>query len=287
MSGIEPPPRTYLYAPGSERRLMEKALAGDADAVVLDLEDAVAPARKAEARAAVAEVLRARPAKPALVRINAQSSGLAEEDLAAIAGPWLAGVRLPKVESPEWVRSVAAYLDRIGCAASIYPLIESALGLERAYEIACAHPRVAGIGLGEADLSADLGVAGEAGLLYARSRIVVAARAAGLPAPAQSVYPHVRDLDGLRRSTEEGRALGFFGRSVIHPAQIPVVHEVFTPGAEEVRRARELVAALERAEASGTGAVALPDGRFVDRAVVEAARRTLALAARDPGNDFR
>jgi citrate lyase subunit beta/citryl-CoA lyase len=280
MNGIEPPPRTYLYAPGSERRLMEKALAGAADAVVLDLEDAVAPIRKAEARMLVAELLRTPPAKPVLVRINAESSGLAEQDLAEIAGPWLAGVRLPKVESPAWVQAVATYLDRVGCAAAIHPLIESALGVERAYEIARAHARVTGIGLGEADLSADLGVADAAGLLYARSRIVVAARAAGLPPPAQSVYPYVRDLDGLRRSTEEGRRLGFFGRSVIHPTQIPVVHEACTPDAEEVRRARELVAALERAEASGTGALALPDGRFVDRAVAEAARRTLTIAAR-------
>jgi citrate lyase subunit beta / citryl-CoA lyase len=280
VTGTEPPPRSYLYAPGSDRRLMEKALASAADAVVLDLEDAVAPARKAEARAMVADLLRSRPGKPVLVRINAQSSGLAEDDLDAICGPWLACVRLPKVESPEWVRTVAAHLDRRDCAAGIHPLIESALGLERAYEIACAHPRVASLGLGEADLGADLGVIDPAGLGYARSRIVVAARAAGLPAPVQSVYPHVRDLDGLHRSTEEGRGMGFFGRSVIHPAQVPVVNEVFTPGEEEVRKARELVAALDAAEAGGTGAIALPDGRFVDRAVAEAARRTLALTRR-------
>ena len=278
MTGTEPPPRSYLYAPGSDRRLMEKALASAADAVVLDLEDAVAPSRKAEARAAVAELLRARSGKPVLVRINAEASGLAEDDLAAIAGPWLAGVRLPKVESPDWVRAVAAQLDRHGCATRIHPLIESALGLERAYEIARAHARVATLGLGEADLGADLGISDPAGLRYARSRVVAAARAAGLPAPVQSVYPHLRDLDGLRRSTEEGRAMGFFGRSVIHPAQLPVVNAVFTPDEEEVRRARELVAALEAAEADGTGALALPDGRFVDRAVVASARRTLALA---------
>jgi citrate lyase subunit beta/citryl-CoA lyase len=213
-----------------------------------------------------------------LVRINAESSGLAEEDLVAVAGPWLAGVRLPKVESPEWLRAVAMRLDRLGCAAGIHVLIESALGLERVHELARAHARVARLGLGEADLSADLGVTDPAGLLYARSRLVVASRAAGLPAPVQSVYAHVRDLDGLRRSTEEGRGMGFFGRSVIHPAQVPVVNEVFTPSEEEVRWARELVAALDEAEAGGTGALALADGRFVDRAVVEAARRTLALA---------
>jgi citrate lyase subunit beta/citryl-CoA lyase len=279
VSDLEPLPRSYLYAPGSDRRLMEKALASEADSVVLDLEDAVVSARKNAARKLVAALLRASPTKPVLVRINAESSGLAEEDLAAVAGPWLVGIRLPKVETPEWIQVVADHLDRRHCTARIYPLIESALGVERAYAIACSHPRVASLGLGEADLSADLGVSDATGLLFARSRIVVAARAAGLPPPIQSVFPHVRDLEALRRSTEQGRSLGFFGRSVIHPAQIPIVHAVFTPSEDEVRQARELLEALAQAEATGAGAAALPDGRFVDRAVVEGARRTLSRAA--------
>ncbi|HVA92291.1 MAG TPA: aldolase/citrate lyase family protein, partial [Chloroflexota bacterium] len=159
-------------------------------------------------------------------------------------------------------------------------LIESAIGVERAFDIARAHPRVTGLGLGEADLTADLGLTEDGGLLYARSRVVVAARAAGLPAPVQSVYPHIRDTEGLRVTTLEGKRLGFFGRSVIHPSQVGVVNAVYTPSEEEIARARSLVEQLERAEQLGTGAFALEDGRFVDRAIVEAARRVLAFTGR-------
>lgn len=278
MTQPAPPPRSYLYVPGSNQHMMEQALTSEADALVFDLEDAVAPSRKGMAREQVARMLQNPPPKPIFVRINSLDSGLADDDLAAIAGPWLAGVRLPKTEAPDEVQLVANRLDRLGCKATIQALIESALGVERAFDIARAHARLTGLGLGEADLMADLDVSAASGLLYARSRIVVAARAAGLPAPIQSVYPHVRDLDGLRRSTEEGKSLGFIGRSVIHPAQIAIVNAVFTPSDEEVRQARDLISQLELATATGTGAFTLADGRFVDRAIVEAARRTLALA---------
>ncbi len=282
MSLLVPPPRSYLYVPGSDARMMEKAFATDADALVFDLEDAVAPNRKDMAREQVALALRSRSPKPVVVRINGVDSGLVDEDIAAVAGPWLAGLRLPKTESPEDVRRVADGLARLGCDAGIHCLLESALGVERAFDIARAHERVIGLGLGEADLRADLGVSRDTGIFYARSRVVVAARAAGLPGPTQSVYSDIRDLDGLRRSTEEGKGMGFSGRSVIHPTQVAVVNEVFTPTEDEVRRARDLVGRLETAAAAGMGAFALEDGRFVDRAVVEAARRILALARHAP-----
>jgi citrate lyase subunit beta / citryl-CoA lyase len=172
---------------------------------------------------------------------------------------------------------VAETLEVLGSGARIQCLIESALGLEHAFEIATSHERVAGISLGEADLSADLGVGDEMGLLYARSRIVSAARAAALPYPVQSVYTNVHDLDGLRRSTEAGKHLGFVGRSTIHPSQVPVVNEVFTPTEKEVSEAQRLLDRLGSEE----GAFVLEDGRFVDRAVVESARLTLALARRE------
>jgi len=260
--------------------MMEKALASEADAVVLDLEDAVAPNRKDEARTQVLDVLRGTPVKPVVVRVNAVRSGLLEADLRAIAGPWLAVIRLPKVESPEDVHYVVDFLALAGCPATIQCLLESALGVERAFEIAQAHQRVVSLGLGEADLMADLGISDEAGLAYARSRVVVAARAGGLPGPTQSVYTNIRDLDGLRRSTEEGKRLGFTARSVIHPSHLAVVHDVFTPTEEEIRLARDLVDRLRSAVATGTGAIALEDGRFVDLAVVEAAHRTLARVRR-------
>jgi len=275
------PIRSYLYVPGSDPRRIEKALASEADAVILDLEDAVAPNRKEEARTTVAEVLRSEHEKPVFVRINAPDSALAEEDVEAVAGARLAGLRLPKTESPESVRLVAQHLEKLGCEAGLQCLIESALGLEFAFEIARAHEKVVGMSLGEADLAADLGVRGDAGLLYARSRLVAATRAAGLPGPVQSVYTNVRDAEGLRRSTMEGKNMGFVGRSAIHPAQIEVINEVFTPTEEEIAEAKDLLARLEESTGTGTGAFALEDGRFVDEAVVGSARLTLALARRD------
>jgi citrate lyase subunit beta / citryl-CoA lyase len=275
------PIRSYLYVPGSDPRRIEKALASEADAVILDLEDAVAPNRKEEARTTVAEVLRSEHEKPVFVRVNAPDSVLAEEDVEAVAGPRLAGLRLPKTESPESVRRVAQWLENLGGEAGLQCLIESALGLEFAFEIARAHEKVVGMSLGEADLAADLGVRGDAGLLYARSRLVAATRAAGLPGPVQSVYTNVRDAEGLRRSTMEGKNMGFVGRSAIHPAQIEVINEVFTPTEEEVAEAKDLLAQLEESTGTGTGAFALEDGRFVDEAVVGSARLTLALARRE------
>jgi len=275
-----PQVRSYLYVPGYDERRIEKALASEADAVVLDLEDAVAPNRKEEARETVSRVLESEPEKPVLVRVNAVGTEPSAADIDAVIGRHLAGLRLPKIEYVESVRLVAETLGELRSEAVIQCLIESALGLERAFEIANSHERVAGISLGEADLAADLGVSDEAGLLYARSRIVSAARAAGLPHPVQSVYTNVRDLEGVRRSTEEGKRLGFVGRSTIHPSQVPVVNEVFTPTEEEVRQAQELIDRLAGEAISGTGVFVLGDGRFVDRAVVESARLTLDLAGR-------
>ena len=275
------PIRSYLYVPGYDERRIGKAFASDADAVVLDLEDAVAPNRKDAARDTVVRVLESGPEKPVFVRVNAVGTELAAADIEAVIGRHLAGLRLPKIQWVESVMLVAETLDELRSEAVIQCLIESALGLERAFEIAISHERVAGISLGEADLAADLGVSDEAGLLYARSRIVSAARAAGLPHPVQSVYTNVRDLEGLRRSTEEGRRLGFVGRSTIHPSQIPVVNEVFTPTEDEAAEAQALLDRLGGEAASGTGAFVLEDGRFVDRAVVESARLTLSLARRE------
>ncbi|GAB7034139.1 aldolase/citrate lyase family protein [Streptomyces sp. NPDC021749] len=159
---------------------------------------------------------------------------------------------------------------------ALYALLESALGIEHAFAIATAHPALRGIALGEADLAAELGVRDEAGLAWPRSRAVVAARAAGLAPPPQSVYPDVHDLEGLARSCAEGRAMGFLGRAAIHPRQLPVIEAAHLPSPEEVEAAAEIV----RAAAADGGAQALTDGRFVDAAVVAGARRVLSLAER-------
>ena len=264
---------TLLYVPADRPDRVGSALAGTADVVLVDLEDAVAPDRKESARQNAARLLASVTDRPVQVRVNDVRTAAGAADLAMVAGlPPAIGVRLPKVEDPATVRAVA---DRVPGRA-LHPLLESALGVERAYRIATAHPAVASLGLGEADLRADLGLpaGAEDGLAFPRSRVVVAARAAGLPAPAQSVYPNVRDLAGLAESCRTGRRTGFLGRAAIHPAQLPVIEDVYAPTEAEVAAARELLAA------DTGGAAALPDGRFVDEAVLRAARRTVALATR-------
>lgn len=269
--------RSYLYVPGIDERRIGKALEGEADAVVIDLEDAVAPERKTDARQLAAEVVAAPLGKPVFVRINSLSSGLAGDDLAALDGPGLVGVRVPKVESAEQIREVARGLAGRR-PAMIVALIESALGVERAAEIAAGEGVVA-LAMGEADLRADLGVTADDGLLYARSRCVTAARAAGRLA-VQSVFADLRDAEGLAASTRWGRQIGFTGRSAIHPAQVSAINDVLTPTDDELRRAGEVMEAYERGRREGSGAAVTPDGRFVDEAVVRSARTVLRLAGR-------
>lgn len=266
---------TWLYVPGDRPDVVAKALRSSADVVLVDLEDAVAPDRKAYALDATAELLSDRPPLPVHVRVNALDGPLAEREVRRLAPlPGLDALRLPKVHDRADLTGVTEWAGT--AAPPLYALLESALGVEHAYDIA-SHPAVRGIALGEADLRADLGVADARGLAWVRGRTVVAARAAQLPPPPQSVYPDVRDTEGLARSCAEGRALGFFGRTAIHPRQLPVIEEAFRPTAAEVAAAREIV----QAATTDAGALALPDGRFVDAAVVAGAERVLALAERD------
>jgi len=250
------PPLTWLYVPGDRLDRVEKAIASRAHAVIVDLEDGVAPAAKEAARANVAQLPHSD--KPVYVRVNAGSSA----DLEAVRPLPLAGVVVPKLERPEDVPELEH---------PIVALIESATGLEAAYEIA-RHPRVVGVGLGEADLRSQTGATD---LDWARARLVNAAVAAGLPRPPQSVYPNVKDLEGLERSCRRGRELGHLGRTAIHPAQLPVIEAVYLPTTDEVERARETIARLE---ADGVGTVG--DGEFVDAAMLGAARQVVALAER-------
>ncbi|MFE2048905.1 HpcH/HpaI aldolase/citrate lyase family protein [Streptomyces sp. NPDC059459] len=267
------PPLTWLYAPGDRPRVVAKALAAGADVVVVDLEDAVAPDRKRYAREATAELLGEPQPVPVHVRVNALDGPLAAADLAALAQlPGLSGLRLPKVTSPEQITAVAAATG----GPPLYALLETALGVERAYPIAAAHPALRGIALGEADLRADLGVRGDTGLDWSRSRVVVAARAAGLAPPSQTVHPDTRDLEGLAASCAHGRALGFLGRAAIHPRQLPIIERAYLPTDRELEEAETIV----KAATAQPGALALPDGRFVDAAVVATAQRTLSLARR-------
>lgn len=271
---------TWLYVPADRvAALLPKAVAG-ADGVVIDLEDAVHPSAREAARAALAEHLVSVQPVPVVVRVNHVASLDFALDVAAV-GPLLRshlvqGVRLPKVETAADVAvawaAVSSYDDR----ACLVPLLESALGVRNAQQIAAA-PGVHSITLGESDLRADLGLPRggltDDGLLLARMEVVLAARAAGLPAPVGSVFANVTDTDALVASCAELRRLGFYGRSVIHPRQVPVVRTAFAPTQEEVAWASSVLERAGALDVSGGAAAALDDGSFVDPAIVRQAQQ--------------
>lgn len=241
--------------------------------MVFDLEDAVPVDDKAAARSWAVAWVAARSGGSFEVRVNAPGTPWIDDDLAALAAVPTVRIRLPKVESALDVRRV---LDQVP-TARITALIESPLGLERAFEIATADPRVIAVALGEADLASSLGVDGPDGLAWARGRLVSASRAAGLGAPMLSVYPHVKDEEGLRRTCLDGRALGFVGRTAIHPRQLVPIVESFTPSATQVADAATLLAAVEKAGVADGGVIVLPDGRMVDPAMLGRAHEIVDL----------
>ena len=259
--------RSYLFAPGHNAKLLDRVFRAGADAVMLDLEDAVPPQAKATAREMIAEVLLD---QPAWVRVNAARTAWCEADLAAIAGRAV-GIRIPKVESASDVEWVAARAPEtpIICA------IESARGVLAAQEIAAA-PWVRFLAIGGVDLQRALNTTGgNLQTLYARSHLVLASRAAGIEPPIDSVFPMLGDDDGLRDQAQFARSLGFFGKSAIHPRQLEIVHQVFTPTDTEIAWAHCVLAGFDEA---GGGGFALPGGEFVDLPVADRARRLLQIA---------
>lgn len=258
---------TALYVPGDRPERFAKAVASGAQLVILDLEDAVAPARKDEARRHVVDWLASDEPKPAHVevRVNAGSS----DDLAALAtvtAPF--GLRLPKVEAAGDVERAIAGLGRV---PPVSALIETGRGLEAVLQIA-THPAVTAVGLGEADLASDLGSADATVLDWARVRLLVASRAAGIGAPMMSVFTDIADLTGLAADTRRGRAMGYVGRTAIHPSQVPVIATAFTPTAPEVAWATEVLAAT-----AGGGVTTLASGEMADAAMRARAQAILAL----------
>jgi citrate lyase subunit beta / citryl-CoA lyase len=281
--------RSYLYAPGSRPEVMRKALRAGADAVILDLEDAVAPDAKDAARDQVATLLDQIAAEGDVapdvhVRVNRDGDAYDAADLEAVVRPGLDALRLPKVESAGAVGEVVARLDELERERDLpaghvwlYPTVESARGVSVVAEVAGV-ARVARFAFGTSDLLADLGISHETpwSTLHLRSELVVRSRLAGIGPPVDSVHTDLDDLDGLEQAARHAASLGFHGKSVIHPRQLAVVQEVFTPSAAAIARAERVVAALADAEAAGRGAVTL-DGEFVDAAVVARARALLAL----------
>jgi citrate lyase subunit beta / citryl-CoA lyase len=286
--------RSWLFAPGSSEHILTKVSSAGSDAVIIDLEDAVAPDMKAGARQLVADWLAdmavtgsSAPRPERWVRVN-QSDGVVDPaDLEAIVRPGLRGIMVPKAEVAETLerldRALTGYERDRGLPAGsieIVALIESAVGVRDAAAIAAVGGRLRTLAFGAVDYSADLGIAARAdspAVEHAIAHLAVVARAAGLAPLIDTVFLDLDDDEGLARATERGHAAGCFGKLLIHPRQLPTVHRLLTPSPAAISQARRVIAAFEAATAEGRAAIAL-DGRFIDLPVVIAARRVLALA---------
>lgn len=284
--------RSKLFVPGTRQEFFAKAMASEADALSLDLEDAVAPGRKEEARAAVAGFLRALPApgpgraKVMIVRVNGLATPLFEADLRAILGSGLDVVNLPMAESAVDILAAVAALERAEAETGITrPVgllanIETPRGLHAAAEIAGAHPRVVGLQIGYGDLFEPVGIArdNEAALDHVRLVVRFAAAAAGIPCFDGSLAA-VASPERCGAEATAARRLGFSGKSCIHPSQVPIVNAVFAPSPAEVARARKVIAAARKQIGRGTGAF-MVDGQMVDAPFIASAEAVVDLAER-------
>jgi citrate lyase subunit beta / citryl-CoA lyase len=282
--------RSKLFVPASRPELFAKALAGDADALSFDLEDAVQEARKGEARRTLAAFLRQTaeraPGKILIVRVNGLTTPHFEADLAAVVSPVVDMINLPKPESAEDVRTAAAALARVeaergvGRPIGILANIESPRGLRVAAEIARAHPRVVGLQLGLGDLFEPFGIdRADVGAVHAMQLAVrLAAAEAGIWA-CDTVYGTVADPAGYTREAEAARRLGYIGKSCIHPTQVPLANAVFRPTETEISAALRVVEAARGAETNGVGAFVV-DGRMIDVPFIKRAESILDAARR-------
>ena len=292
------PVRTALFAPGIKDRVMGKALAAGADAVILDLEDSVPLATKAEARTLVAKTIdgvAANPSRPGIyVRVNAASTGLLADDLEAVVRPGVDAVLLSKTENIDDVGQTAGSLDRLekargikAGAVEIILQIENALGVYNCFNLIKASPRVAATCFGSArdgDLQTDLGCSWSiegTELLYARSKVLLDTRAAGANIhPLDGVFADLNDETGLLADSKLSARLGYIGRTVIHPKQIEPVKAAYAVSEADVAYYQKIATEFAVAEKTGTAAIAV-DGKLVDYAMAQRARRVLALAALD------
>ena len=279
--------RSFLFAPGNHARRVEKCITIGADAVILDLEDAVATAEKTATRPLVAEALgRPRPCK-GYVRVNALSTQWCHGDFLAVVATGVDGIVLPKVESAsdlhtaEWLlKGLERERGLPEGGIDLMPIVETGLGLSNLAAIARSGSRVKRIAFGAGDFTLDLGITwsrDETELLAYRAAFVVESRAAGLEPPIDTVWADLQDADGFKRSAQRCKDLGFQGKLCIHPGQVPIVNEVFTPSEREVSHARRVIEAFAEAELRGSAAIQV-DGKFVDYPIVYLARRLIARA---------
>ena len=280
--------RSFMFAPANHPRRVEKVFQLGADAIILDLEDAVAIAEKEATRAkVVAAFQQADRRSRHYVRVNSLETSYCREDLNCTVGPWLDGVVLPKVESPEELKQAEAWLAEAELAAGIpvgsldlLPIIETAAGVENAKHIATAGTRIARLAFGGGDYTLDLDYvwsADEEELQYARPRLSHASRLDNLLPPIDTVVLQIADDERFIASAERGRKYGFGCKLCIHPSQVPLANNVFTPSAEEIAHAKAVVNAFEAAEAAGSASIQL-DGYFIDYPIVYKSQRILALA---------
>lgn len=280
--------RSILFVPGNRADMMEKARDLPADALILDLEDSVPPLEKARAREVVSSNLPKmfKEGRPVFVRINPLMSGLTDDDLAAVVSPGLAGLSLPKVEEGvdleainlkiEWLEAERNMESR---SLSILPWIESPRALRNAYAIAIASRRVMGLAFGADDYALSMGIQRSREgkeLNYPRQVIAVDARTADV-LPLDTPYVEYKDKEGLIKDCKRSRQFGFAGKFAIHPSQIEIINEAFSPAPYEIEEAQRIIEAFEKAAARGSAVVSL-NGRMIDTPVAERAKRLLELA---------
>lgn len=277
------PRRSVLYMPGSNARALEKAKTLSADSLVLDLEDAVSPDQKIAARGQVVAAVTAGGYgyREMVIRVNGLDTQWAEEDILAVAQAPVAAVCVPKVETAEQVLRVVELLEQGGAdeSVTVWAMIETPKGVVNVQAIAAAHPRLSLLMMGTSDLAKEMRIPhtlDRIGFIAALSECVLAARLNGLDA-LDGVHLDLHDETSLRLVCEQGRNLGFDGKTLIHPNQIAVTNEVFSPKADEVERAGRIITAFTQAEAEGKGVVVV-DGKLVENLHVDEARRTLAIA---------
>jgi citrate lyase subunit beta/citryl-CoA lyase len=278
------PRRSVLYMPGANERALEKAAGLPADALILDLEDAVAPDAKAAARERVCEAATSGRygRREVAIRVNGLGTEWHEADLRAVAAAGPAAVLVPKVDSAEAVHAIEKGLEAGGAPdrTALWAMIETPVAMLHAEEVARASERLTVLVMGTNDLAKELQaehVPGRAPLLAGLGLALLAARAAG-KVILDGVYNDIRDPEGFEAECVQGRQMGFDGKTLIHPSQLDPCNRVFAPTDDEVARARRIIAAFEEAEAEGRGVVTV-DGRMIENLHVEQARRTLALTA--------
>lgn len=276
MDRLSHPWRSVLYIPGSKERALEKATGLAADAIIFDLEDAVAMEEKPRARALLAQTLRSADygARARIVRINGLDTAWGRDDVAAMVGVPLEAILIPKVNSAADVQAVADLIPGV----DLWAMMETPLGMLNAAEIA-AHPRLVGMVMGTNDLAKDLGTRFRADRLPMMTGLglcLLAARAHGVTI-VDGVYNAFKDAEGLRAECSQGRDMGFDGKTLIHPDQLAIANELFAPSEAEIDLARRQIAAFDAAKAAGQG-VAVVDGKIVENLHIVTAQATLAKA---------